>query len=121
MYSHTSDVDYPIKITITEPWEVLQTAGVQPLLGRLVKQENDNGVAYALIELDHSIIHNNIKWKYLVMTQRNTNNKPSTTPHGKRVEVNMIGVDRIDDQRPLGSVYTSWRGGLGIIGEIEST
>jgi hypothetical protein len=110
----------PVRISISEPWDLGETLKWKPVLGHLLRTTSDERGGRALIELDEPVTYGGSVWRYVVASPRHQGNQVTALLSGRSVLSALVGIS--DQQAKADNPFetSKWRGGgLAFIGDVE--
>lgn len=106
-------------IKITDPWELGEFLDWKSLEGSILLLSRSDGES-ALVKLDDPFTYKNIFCEYLIVSPRHKEGKFDDLIEEQSIFCNLIRIsqEQADSKNPFN--LSSWRGGIAIIGSIES-
>src|SRR5262245_7157117 len=109
-----------VKLELTDPWELVTSAGPEPRSAFVLKTGNDqNGRPAMLLELEKPFTVSGDEYKFLAVTARHDDAALRNLTCGVIVSCNVLRLpqDRAESATPFDTSW--WRGGRGAaIGDI---
>jgi hypothetical protein len=105
-------------VSVSDPWEFGEAIGWRPLVGSLLKIEDDDHGGKALIMFDDVVSYGGAPWRYVVATVRHQGESITALRSGNVVLGSMIGItdEQAESTHPLDVAH--WRCGLAFVGDI---
>ena len=111
----------PIRIAISEPWDLGEAISWHEQLGSLIRVESTGGREVGLISLTAKLSYKNQKWPFLLVFPRSDRTNLSAVDAGASVPCNFVGLVHEPVGRALSGVLDDWRGGLAFVGDLMHT
>jgi hypothetical protein len=109
-----------ILISISDPWDLGESLGWQPLRGQLLKVLDTEHGGRALIKLDEPVSQRGSVCRYLVASPRHEGNDIASVQAGRKVSSSFICIPDQDAEAADALITKSWRGGgVAFIGDLE--
>jgi hypothetical protein len=108
----------PIRIAISEPWDLGEAISWHEQLGTLIRVENTGSREVGLISLTAKLSYKDQKWPFLLVCPRSDRMNLSAAGAGASVPCNFVGLVHEPVGTALSDVLDDWRGGLAFIGDL---
>lgn len=105
----------PVLIKISDPWDLGEALGWQPLTARIIKS---SGTA-VLIKLEVPFAYKGLECEYFVASARHVGDDASKLFEGAAVFCAMTQISEESAQSQDPFDLSAWRGGVGIIAAVE--
>jgi hypothetical protein len=112
-----------ITVSISEPWELADAAGTEPLLAELsggVPGADQGGGASILIRLKRPIRHEGVEREYFVAATRHEGDNLLDLLSGKATICNLTAVPEAQARSTAPLDLTAWRGGLALVATLKT-
>lgn len=116
----TKAVDFVVRITISDPWDVGVATNWERISAPVVKFSHEADKCVALIQLMRPIFYNEATYNFLVASAlRSNTRKLDELEVGEETLAHFIGIS--DEQAALETWWDigSWRGGLAFKGDLK--
>lgn len=110
---------FPISITVSDPWELGESQGWDPLLGSVVDSTDAYEGGRALIHLRRPLSHKNATCQYLIAAPRHENVNIGGLFTGTPVFCALTGITDQEAASEAPFNLRSWGGRVNFIGEVN--
>ena len=109
-----------VLIKLSDPWDLGESFGWQPLAAVIVAAKEDNEGGALLVRVEHPFIYKDVQCEYFVAVPRHENSRVEALASGRPVlcAITRVAEDRLEAEDPFDLSW--WRGGVSGIGEIAS-
>jgi hypothetical protein len=108
----------PIRIAISEPWDLGEATSWQAQSGSLLRVENESGREIGLISLADGLSYQGRNWPYLLVCPRSGRIDLFALDSRSAVPCNFIGLIEAPAEAGLSDALEKWRGGLAFVGDL---
>jgi hypothetical protein len=115
----TSLLHHAVLLKISDPWELGESLGWEPLSGKIIAVDHDKRPSAVLVKLDKPVRFRNENGEFFVGSPRHVGDQ--IVDLGKGIPL-FCGFTRISPEQAQSDGafdLSRWRGGLVIIGELQ--
>ena len=109
-----------VVIKLSDPWELGESLGWQPLSAVIVAAKGNDEVAALLVRLKQPFVFKDLRCEYFIAVPRLETSRLAALATGEPVfcAITRVGEDRLEADDPFDLSW--WRGGVAGIGEVAT-